>query len=60
MQIDVQVINQGQPAQAEATVERQADGRALVKVILREVAGDMAAGGVTARAVKQRFALQEA
>lgn len=60
MQIDVQVINQGQPAQAEATVERQSDGRALVKVILREVAGDMAAGGVTARAVKQRFALQEA
>ncbi|WP_313571415.1 phage tail tape measure protein [Comamonas terrigena] len=60
MQIDVQVINQGQPAQAQATVERQPDGRALVKVILREVAGDMAAGGVTARAVKQRFALQEA
>ncbi|WP_312593994.1 phage tail tape measure protein [Comamonas terrigena] len=60
MQIDVQVINQGQPAQAQATVERQSDGRALVKVILREVAGDMAAGGVTARAVKQRFALQEA
>lgn len=60
MQIDVQVINQGQPAQAQATVERQPDGRALVKVILKEVAGDMAAGGVTARAVKQRFALQEA
>lgn len=60
MQIDVQVINQGQPAQAEATVERQSDGSALVKVFLREVASDMAAGGVTARAVKQRFALQEA
>lgn len=60
MQIDVQVINQGQPAQAQATVERQPDGRALVKVILKEVAGDMVAGGVTARAVKQRFALQEA
>lgn len=60
MQIDVQVINQGQPAQAEATVERQSDGRTLVKVILREVAADMAAGGITARAAKQRFALQEA
>lgn len=60
MQIDVQVFNQGQPAKAEATVERQSDGGALVKVILREVAADMAGGGVTARATKQRFGLQEA
>ncbi|MDR3005951.1 MAG: phage tail tape measure protein [Acidovorax sp.] len=57
--IDLQIINQGRPAQAEATVERQPDGRAMVKVILREVAADIAGGGEVARGIKQRFSVKE-
>lgn len=57
--IDLQIINQGRPAQAEASVERQPDGRAMVKVILREVAADIAGGGEVARGIKQRFSVRE-
>lgn len=58
--VDVQVINQGAPAQARVQTENRADGSVGIKLILNAVADDMASGGVTARAARQRFNLAEA
>ncbi|UNV89377.1 MULTISPECIES: phage tail tape measure protein [unclassified Comamonas] len=60
VRIDLQVINQGAPVQAQVQSQNRADGSVAIKLFLNAVAEDMAGGGVTARATRQRFNLQEA
>lgn len=57
--VRVQVINNGPPVQAQASSETQPDGTQLVKLVLNEVASDIASGGVVARAGKSRFGWRE-
>ncbi|SEL11957.1 phage tail tape measure protein, lambda family [Roseateles sp. YR242] len=57
--VKVEVYNQtGKAANAEATTQQQPDGSTLVKILLKEVANDMASGGITARATQGRFGLK--
>lgn len=60
VRIDMQVINQGAPVEAQVQSQNRADGSVAIKMILKAVAEDTASGGVTARATRQRFNLQEA
>lgn len=60
VRIDMQVINHGAPVQAQVQSQNRADGSVAIKLILSAVADDLASGGVTARATRQRFNLQEA
>ncbi|KGH27872.1 phage tail tape measure protein [Comamonas testosteroni] len=60
VRIDMQVINQGAPVEAQVQSQNRADGSVAIKLILKAVAEDTASGGVTARATRQRFNLQEA
>ena len=57
--VRVQVINNGPPVQAQASSETQPDGTQLVRLVLNEVASDIASGGVVARAGKSRFGWKE-
>ena len=59
--IAVQIVNNGPPIKSESTsVEQQADGSMLLKMVVGLVADDMANGGRTAQAAKGRFGLREA
>lgn len=53
--VKVEIYNQGAPVEAQAQVQRGDDGQALIKIILREVANNVAEGGMVARSVEQRF-----
>lgn len=55
--VKVEIINQGAPAKATATQERQPDGSSLIRIVLQAVAEDMSSGGMTARATAGRFGL---
>lgn len=57
--VRVQVINNGPPVQAQASSETQPDGTQLVRLVLNEVASDIASGGVVARAGKSRYGWKE-
>ena len=57
--VRVQVINNGPPMQAQASSETQPDGTQLVRLVLNEVASDIASGGVVARAGKSRYGWKE-
>lgn len=57
--VRVQVINNGPPVQAQASSETKPDGTQLVRLVLNEVASDIASGGVVARAGKSRFGWKE-
>lgn len=58
-QIKIEIENKGQPAQAQATAQRQPDGSTLIKVVLDSVAEDLASGGKTMAAIKSRLDVQE-
>ena len=53
--VNVEVINNGQPVTAQATTSQQPDGSTLVKLVLNAVADDIASGGRVAKAGKGRF-----
>lgn len=55
--IKIEIINNGAPAEATATSEKQPDGSVMIRVILQAVAEDMSSGGMTARATAGRFGL---
>lgn len=57
--VNVQIVNNGQPVQGTATRTKAPDGSEIVKVVLNAVAEDMANGGRTANAMKARFGLRE-
>lgn len=53
--VKVEINNQGSAVTATQSTTTQSDGTVLVKLLLKAVADDMSTGGVTARAIKQRF-----
>ena len=55
--VKVEIINNGAPATATASRERQPDGSSLIRIVLQAVAEDMSSGGMTARATAGRFGL---
>lgn len=55
--VKVEIVNNGAPATATATRERQPDGSSLIRIVLQAVAEDMSSGGMTARATAGRFGL---
>jgi len=57
--VAIQIENKGQPVQATATASKQPDGSTLIKMVLSEVASDMARGGSIAAATKSRFDVKE-
>lgn len=58
--IKLEVINNGEPAQAEVTRSTQPDGSELIRLVLSSVADDIGNGGRVAGAMKGRFGLREA
>ena len=58
--VNVQIINNGPPVQAQASRSQGPDGAEIIKLVLSAVAEDVGGGGMVAGAMKGRFGLREA
>ena len=56
--LDVEVINNGEPAEATATASEQPDGRILLTMMMSSVADNIAGGGSIKKAIASRFSLK--
>ncbi|RZZ81938.1 phage tail tape measure protein [Pseudoxanthomonas winnipegensis] len=57
--IKVELVNNGAPATAQATITEQPDGTSLINIVLDAVADDIANGGKVGRAGKRRYGWKE-
>ncbi len=57
--VNVEVINNGAPATAQASVSQQPDGTQLIRIVLDAVASDINGGGRVGGAIRGRFDVKE-